>query len=34
MNWTVEWFDARKNSSVQDLADRTTLLIFDGILPH
>ena len=21
LNWTVEWFDARKNSSVQDLAD-------------
>lgn len=34
LNWTVEWFDARKNSSVQDLADRTTLLIFNGILPH
>ena len=34
MNWTVEWFDARKNSSVQDLADRTTLLIFNGILPR
>ena len=34
LNWTVEWFDARKSSSVQDLADRTTLLIFNGILPR
>ncbi len=34
MNWTVEWFDARKSSSVQELANRTTLLIFNGILPR
>lgn len=34
LNWTVEWFDARKSSSVKDLADRTTLLIFNGILPR
>lgn len=34
LNWTVEWFDARKGSSVQMLADRTTLLIFNGILPR
>ena len=34
LNWTVEWFDARKSSSVQELASRTTLLIFNGILPR
>jgi TetR/AcrR family transcriptional regulator, cholesterol catabolism regulator len=32
LNWTVEWFEARRNSSVEDLANRTTLLIFQGIL--
>ena len=34
MNWTVEWFDARKSSSVQELADRTSFLIFNGIIPR
>lgn len=30
LNWTVEWFDGRR-SSVRDLADRTSALIFEGI---
>ena len=34
MNWTVEWFDARKSNSVQELAERTSYLIFNGIIPR
>jgi len=30
LNWTVEWFDAERYS-VRELAERTSLLIFDGI---
>lgn len=30
LNWTVEWFDNRRHS-VRELANRTSLLIFQGI---
>jgi TetR/AcrR family transcriptional regulator, cholesterol catabolism regulator len=31
LNWTVEWFSYSKKEAVQKLAQRTELLILDGV---
>ena len=33
LNWTVEWFDPRR-SSVEDFVAQISTIVFDGILPH